>query len=48
LSEFGNFFAYEVIICFDINNFLFNLVKERAAFKPLFFIVSEKDGEIGI
>jgi hypothetical protein len=31
---------------FDVNDFLFNLIQEWAAFEPLFLLICEEDGEV--
>jgi hypothetical protein len=48
LSKFWNFFAYKIVVCFNIGNFLLNLVKERTALKHQLFIEGEENGEIGV
>jgi hypothetical protein len=48
LSEVWYFFTNKVVICFDIDNLFFNLIKERTALKILLLLVIEENGEVVI
>jgi hypothetical protein len=48
LSEVWYFFANKIVICFDIDNLFFNLIKERTALKILLLLVIEENGEVVI
>jgi hypothetical protein len=48
LSEFRYFSANQVVICFNIDDFLFDLIQERTSLQPLLFFFSEENREIGV
>lgn len=48
MSEVWYFFTNKVVICFDIDNLFFNLIKERTALKILLLLVIEENGEVVI
>jgi len=48
LSKIWNFLANEIVVCFNIYYFLFNLVKERTAFEHFLFFIGEENGEVGV
>ena len=48
LSEFRDFLANKVVVSLDINNFLFNLIKEGAALEDLLFLIGKEDREVRI
>jgi hypothetical protein len=46
LCKLGHLLANQIVISFNINYFLFNLVKEGTALKPFLLIISEENWEV--
>lgn len=48
LGELGNLFADQIIVRLDVNDLLFDLIKEWTTFKLFLLFICEEDREVGV